>query len=64
MVITGLSFSFQCLAALWRLLWELVEKHLEDNAIIGQSEHGLTRRKSLFNFDQVTQLVDYGRSLM
>ena len=47
----------------------VTEKHLKDNAVVGHSQFGFTRRKSclenlIYFHDKATHLVDQGRQLM
>jgi len=50
-----------------KLILEVTEKHLRDNAVIGHSQHGFMRGKSCFTnlisfYDKVTHLADQGKA--
>ncbi|KAK4807096.1 hypothetical protein QYF61_018437 [Mycteria americana] len=51
-----------------KIILGVIEKHLKDNAVIGQSQHGFTRGKSCLTnlisfYDKVTRLVDEGKAV-
>lgn len=62
-LVLSVAVSLQCLAKLQRrLFWELLEKHLKGNAIIGYRLHEFMREKScltnLIFYDKVTNIYE------
>ena len=49
-----------------KIILEVIEAHLRDNAVIGPSQHGFTRGRSCLTnlisfYDKITHLVDQGK---